>query len=64
VAAAAHPNLQILRPGEANRGGHVGGAGAAGDDRRPPVHHRIPDLPCLVIGALFGQQDLSLEPVA
>jgi hypothetical protein len=64
VAAAAHPDLQVPRTGEADRGGDVGRAGAAGDDGRPPVHHRVPDLSGLVVAVLVGQQDLALEAAA
>jgi hypothetical protein len=64
VAAAANPQLQVVRTAEAHRGGDVGGAGAAGDDRRPPVDHRVPHPPGLVIGILAGQQDPPFEGAA
>jgi hypothetical protein len=54
VAAAAHPDLQLVGAGEADRGGDVGRAGAAGDQRRPPVDHRVPDLPGLVVAGLIS----------
>jgi hypothetical protein len=64
VAAAAYSQLQVVLTAEAHRGGDVGRAGAAGDDRRPPVDHRVPHLPGLVIGVLAGQQDPPFEGAA
>jgi hypothetical protein len=64
VAAAPHPQLQPQRPAQAHRGGDVGGAGAAGDDRRAPVDHRVPHLPRGVVAVLVGQQDLPMEAAA
>jgi hypothetical protein len=49
---------------ETYRGGDVGRARAARDDRRAPVHDRVPHPPCLVVAVFVRQQDLPLEAAA
>ena len=43
VAAAANGEQQVVAAREGDRLGHVRGAGAAGDQRRPAVDHRVED---------------------
>src|SRR5579864_4999507 len=64
MTAAAHPDLKIPIASEAHRRRDIGRTHAAGDDRRSPVDHRVPDLPCLVVAILIRQQDLSRESAA
>jgi hypothetical protein len=53
VTAAAHPYLETLTATEAHRGGDIGRPRAASNNRRPPIDHRVPDLPRLVIGIVI-----------
>src|SRR5262249_12346679 len=59
VAAAAHPDVQATLGAKAHGGRDVGWAGAAGDDRRLPVDHRVPDPPGRLVAVRAGQQELA-----
>ena len=54
VAAAAHRQRQALAPGFGDGGRHVGGAGAAHDQRRALVDHGVPYLARLVVVGVAG----------
>jgi hypothetical protein len=47
--------------GEAHRRDDVGDARAAGDERRMPVDHAVPDLAGLVITAVAGVQQRAAQ---
>ena len=49
VAAAADRDRELSLAGVGERGDHVGGARAMGDQRRPLVDHRVPDASALVV---------------
>ena len=49
VAAAAHRDQQIVARGKLHRADHVGGAGAARDQRRMTVECAVPDAPRNVV---------------
>lgn len=55
VPAAAHRHLEAVGAGERERGRHVGRAGAANDDRRPPVDEGIEAAPRLVVAGIDGR---------
>jgi hypothetical protein len=57
VAAAAHRQRQAVVAREGDRGQHVGGAAAAGDEGRTPLDHRVPEgARALVVGIARLQQ--------
>jgi hypothetical protein len=49
VPASAHGHLELVRPGEVERGDYVGAAQALRDDRRPPVDERVVRAPRRVV---------------
>ena len=61
VAAAADGDREVALAGEPERGGHVGGARGAGDQRGPAVDRAVPDLAGLVVVVVAGAQQLTLE---
>ena len=61
VAAAADRDLESPLAGEADRRRHVRGVGAAHDDRRPAIDHRVPDGAHGVVGGIAGQDDGALH---
>ena len=63
VAAAAHGDVEPLAAREADCVAHVGGIGAAGDHRRAGVMGAVPDRTSLVVGAVAGPDQLSVQPV-
>ena len=63
VAAAAHGDVEPLAAREADRVAHVGSIGAAGDHRRAGVMGAVPDRTSLVVGAVAGPDQLSVQPV-
>ena len=54
VAAAAYREQEILLPRNVHRGHHVGGAVAAGDERRVAVDQPIANHAGIVIGGISG----------
>jgi len=61
VPAAADRHLQVALAGEADGCHHVVGAGAAGDQRRPPVDRAVPELACLVVPLLSRLEQRTTE---
>ena len=61
VAAAADRDQRVLRAGEADHRRHVGGRGAAGDQRRPPVDHRVVDRARLVVSGVVRSRQGAVE---
>ena len=49
VPAAAHRREQLVLTGEPDRGDHVGGVRAPGDQPRPSLDHAVPDRPRFVV---------------
>jgi hypothetical protein len=64
VPAATRRHQQVVLPGEADRLDHVVGAGAAGDQRRPPVDRPVPDTPRLLVPLLAGPEQRAPEAAA
>ena len=62
VTAAAHRHLEPGLAGEGDGRDHVLPAAAPGDDRRTPVHHRVPDAARVAIPGVVGTQDPPSEP--
>ena len=62
VAAAAHGQQQVVRGGEANRRCDVVGVGAARDQRRTLLDHRVVDLARLAVVGVIGADQLAPEP--
>ncbi len=54
VAATAHRRRQLVADGEAQRGQHVGGAGAARDSGWVPVVHAVPYRSRAVVVGVAG----------
>ena len=61
VPAAADREQQVVLAREPDGPGHVGGAGAARDQRRPLVDHRVVDLAGLVVVGVLGADQPPLE---
>ena len=57
VAAAADGDLEARLPCEAHRGGDVGRAAAAGDDRRPAIDQTVLDPAGGVVAVVAGRED-------
>ena len=55
VPAAADGEEQAVVAGEVDGGDHVAGVGAAGDQRRPPVDHRVVDGARSVVVGIPGR---------
>ena len=64
VAATANGDGQPGPPRRVERGLHVGHGAAAGDDRRPPVDHRVVDRPGVLVAGVVGRDDLPAHPAA
>ena len=62
VAPAVHGQGQPLGAREIDRGGHVAGACAARDHRRPAVDHPVEHPPQLVVALIIRADELSFEP--
>ena len=57
VASAAYGDLEVAVAGEADRGGHVRGPGASGDQSGSPVDRAVPNgSGVVVVGVLGGDQ--------
>jgi hypothetical protein len=56
VAAAAHRQRQAVVARKRHAGEHVGSAGAAHDQRRTAIDHRVPDRPGSVILRVAREQ--------
>ena len=62
VAAAAHGDRQVVAAGEADRGDHVGWAGAPHDECGPAaVVGTVPDPARLLVAVLAGGEDLAAD---
>ena len=61
VAAAFYRDGQAVLAGEVDRGDHVGVAGGADDDRRPPVDHAVPDLPGGIVAGVAIDKDEATD---
>ena len=61
VRAAAYRERQALAAGELHRLDHVGGAGAADDQRRMLVVRGVPDRTCLVVVAVARSDHLTAD---
>jgi hypothetical protein len=61
VAATAHRAEQAVLPGEAHGLHHVGGAGAARDQTRAAIDHRVPDLAHLLVARVGRGEHRALE---
>ena len=59
VPARAHRRQQPVFPSEVDGAPHVGGAGAAGDQSRMPIEHRIPDSASGIVRRMVLTQDLA-----
>ena len=64
VTPASYGDLEVALAGETHRGGHVGGAGAAGDAGRMAVDRAVPDLARSVVAGARRQHQLSAERCA
>ena len=56
---AAHRDLEAGRVGHPDRGRHLLGRAAPGDQRREPVDGAVPDVPGLVVAGIARAQDLA-----
>ena len=61
VPAAADGDEQVLAAREVHRAHHVGDAGAADDQRRPPVVGAVPDRARLVVALVGGPDELAAQ---
>jgi len=61
VPGAAHRDFEPVSPRKLDRRRHVGRRRAAHDQRRPPVDHRVPDLPRLFIAGVGRAQHAALN---
>jgi hypothetical protein len=61
VAAAADGDLEAGLAGEAHRGRHVGGAAAAGDDRRLAIDETVLHAARGVVAVVHGRQNDASE---
>src|SRR5947209_14938768 len=61
VTASAHGHGEGLVAPEVDRGDHIGGARAAGDDRGSPVDHAVEDLARLVVTSIGRRDHLARE---
>jgi hypothetical protein len=60
VPAASHRDELLVLAREANRGDHVGHAGAAGDQPWATIDGAVPDPPLLIVGRILrADQDAS-----
>ena len=62
VAPTSYGDLEVAVAGEAHRGGHVGGAAAAGDQSRAPVDGAVPYGACVVVSIVVGCDQIAPEP--
>ena len=62
VTPAADGDLEVAVVGEAHRGGHVGGAAAAGDQPRSTVDGAVPDGSGVVVIVVVGGDHIAPEP--
>ena len=62
VTPAANGDLEIPAAGEAHRGGHVGGAAAAGDQPRSSLDGAVPYGSGVVVIVVVGGDHLAAEP--
>jgi hypothetical protein len=63
VASPADGDLEVVAAGEADRGGHVGGAAAPGDQSRAPIDGAVPHGAGVVVLAAAGNDHVAPEPV-
>jgi len=61
VSAAAHRDLQSMRPRKIDGSDDIGCAAAAGDQSRPPVDHAVPNLACRVVGVVTRTQQCAAQ---
>jgi hypothetical protein len=61
VAAAFHRDLEAGISAVADRRRNVVGGGTAGDQTRPSIDHRVPDLAMTVVRLMTGFDDLAGE---
>ncbi len=61
VPAAADGDEQVLAAREVDRAHDVGDAGAADDQRRPPVVGAVPDRARLVVAVVVGADELAAQ---
>ena len=61
VPAAADGDEQVLAAREVDRAHDVGDAGAADDQRRPPVVGAVPDRARLVVAVVLGPDELAAQ---
>jgi hypothetical protein len=59
VAAAAHRDQQILARGKLHRSDHIGGAGAACEQRGMAIECTVPDATCNLIAFAGARQHRS-----
>jgi hypothetical protein len=64
VAAAADGDQQVVAAGEAHRGRHVAGVGAADDERRAPVVSAVPHLARLCVRSVGRGDDLAVDALS
>ena len=64
VSTTANGDLELLAPRELDGGDDVGDAGAADDERRTPVDHRVPDGPSLVVARVGWRDHLTQDALA
>src|SRR5271170_8014250 len=61
LPATADARRQAVLAGHGDRGHHVGGAGAAQDEARPPVDHGVPDRAGPLVLSVIRADDVALE---
>jgi hypothetical protein len=61
VAGAADGDEEVVRAGEIHRTDHIGDAGAADDEIRAPVDHRVEDLAGRVVSGVAGADQRAAQ---
>ena len=64
VAPAADCDLEVVAAGEAHRGRHVAGGGAADDERRAPVVSAVPHLARLRVAGVGRGDHLAFDALS
>jgi len=62
MPAGTHPDLEAGFPAVADGSDDIIVRGAASDERRPPIDHRVPDLAMRVVGRVIRLDDLPGKP--
>jgi len=64
VPASADCHDEIVSPGKVDASHHIRCAGTAGDQRRVPIDHAIPDLACPILAVVRAQQQPAAQSVS